>query len=69
MGYKGIYAPRIVPKLDLTADAEYIDNLVMSLCGCKRASVQFIRAYMCMLYLQNDIFLTDIIGYDRLKFS
>ena len=25
--------------------------------------------YMDMLYLRNDIFLTDIIGYDRLKFS
>ena len=25
--------------------------------------------YTDMLYLHNDIFVTDIIGYDRLKFS
>ena len=44
--------------------AEYVVN------GCKRATVQFYYMDMfTMLYLHNDIFLTDIIGYDRLKFS
>jgi len=35
----------------------------MSICGgCKRAKVQFIT--WGMLYLHNDIFVTDIVGCD-----
>ena len=41
----------------------------MSICGCNCAAVQFIARITGMLYLRDDIFLTDIIGCDRLKFS
>jgi len=57
-----------LPKLDLTTDAEYVANLV--LCQYVIVNVQQCsssRAYA--IYLLNDIFLTDIIGNDRLKFS
>ena len=60
------FIPLKMPKLNLTTDAEYVANLVnIKLCGCKHATVQFIT-WLC--YLHNDIFLTDIIGYDQLKF-
>jgi len=62
-GYKGIYTPKL-PKYDLTTDAEYVelDNLVsvcMWLQTCNNA----------VYYIRNNIFLTDIIDYDGLKFS
>jgi len=44
------------------ADAEYVADLVNV--SCKRAVCD-----MGMLYLHNDIFLTDIIDCARLKFS
>ena len=50
-------------KLDLTADAEYIANLVISTCRFNRATVQLIT---CICYVST-FFLTDIISHDRLK--
>jgi len=41
----------------------------MSIRGCKRATMNGAVYYMGMVYLHNDMFLTDIIGHDRLKFS
>jgi len=38
------------------------------MCDCKRARVQFITC-LHVLYLRNDIFITDIVGYDRLKIT
>jgi len=55
------------PKLHLTADAEYVANLVnvnMWLWTCNSAVY-----YVGMAYLYNDIFLTDIIGHDQANFS
>jgi len=40
----------------------------MPLCGCKRATVHAVY-HRGMLYVHNDIFLTDIKGYDQLKFT
>jgi len=56
-----------LPKLDLTADAKYVANLLnvnMWLQMCNNAVY-----YIGMVYPHNDIFLIDIAGYDRLKFS
>jgi len=56
-----------LPKWDLTTDAEYVANLVNVntwLYTCNSAVYR-----MDMLYLHNDIFLTDIIIYDRLKYN
>jgi len=39
----------------------------MSVCGCKPCNSAVY--YTGMQYSHNDIFLTDVIGYDRLKFS
>jgi len=65
-GIKGFMTPKL-PKLDLTTDSEYIAILVKVICGCKRVTVQFIT---CVCYTDLTTFLlTDIIGYDRLKFS
>jgi len=53
--------------LYLPTDANYVANLVnvtMWLETCNSAVY-----YMCMLQMHNDIFLTDIIGSDRLKFT
>jgi len=52
-------------KLDLTTDAEYVANLVPVMPICGNSAVY----HMGTLYLHNDIFPTDTIGYDRLKFS
>jgi len=41
----------------------------MSTCGCKRAAVKSVLQGYAILALHNDIFLIDIVGYDRLKFS
>ena len=70
MRIQGIYPspPQKKPKFDLTTDAEYVANLV---------SCQFVVLYMLQysllhgyaMCMHNDIFLTDIVGYDRLKFS
>jgi len=49
-----------------STDAEYAANLVGK---CQRATVQFIAWICCRAYLHNDIFLTDMTGYDWLKFS
>jgi len=43
-----MYTPTKLPKLDLTADAEFVANLL----GCKRATVQFVT-WVYMLYLHN----------------
>jgi len=54
-------------KLYLPTDANYVANLVnvtMWLETCNSAVY-----YMCMLQMHNDIFLTDIIGSDRLQFT
>ena len=59
-GYK--FIPSKLPKLDLTADAEYVANLVKKKCQCTVANVQ-----KCSLLLHNNIFLTGIIRYDQLK--
>jgi len=62
-GHTGIYTPKL-PKLDLTIDAEYAANLVnVNRWLYKRVTVQFV---MGTLNPHNDIFLTDIIGYDPL---
>jgi len=45
---------------DLITYAEYVANLV---------NVVVNVYYMRMLYLHNDILLTFVTGYDRLKFS
>jgi len=60
-----------LPKLDFTTGVKYVINLglVNIDIGCKRATVQFIIWVCYRPYLHNDIFLTDITGYDRLKFS
>ena len=60
---KWIYTSTL-PKLDLTTDAQHVANLVnvpMLLLTCNSAVY-----YMGMLYLHNDIYLTDIVGCDRL---
>jgi len=61
-------------KLDLAADvSEYVANLVNAN-GCKRATLLFITWVIYwpwgpwLMPVYNDILLTDIIGYDRLKF-
>ena len=50
----GLVPPKL-PKFDLTTDAEYVANLVY----VKKSIAVY---YMGMLYLHNDIFLTDLIG-------
>ena len=62
----GGFIPPKLPKLGLTSNTEYVANLVNVSMWFKRATVQFITRVYAM---QNDIFLTDIAGYDRLKFS
>jgi len=49
-----------LPEFDLTNDA----NMLL----IKRATVQFIT-WTCYTAVHNDIFLTAITMYDRLKFS
>jgi len=48
--------------LDLTTDAEYVANLAKK-CQCVIVNVQ----QCSLLRGHNDIFLSDIIAYDRLK--
>jgi len=62
-GIKGFISQNL-PKLDLPTDAEYVANLV----NVGRATVCLLHGF-AVLYLHNDIFLTDIEGYDRLKLS
>jgi len=50
--------------LDLTNDAQYYANLVNVNMWLSTSEVY----YMATPYPHNDIFLTDIISYDRLKF-
>jgi len=54
-------------ELELTTDAEYVANLVNVNVWLSTGNIAV--HYTGMLYLQNDIFLTDITGYDWLKFS
>ena len=51
-----------LPNLVLTTDAQYVANLV-------NVSMTYNSAVYYVLYQHNDICLTDIIGYDRLKFG
>jgi len=51
--------------LDLTTDAEYVANLVDVNVGV--ANVKQCRLLRGYIYLIDDIFLTDIIGYYRLN--
>jgi len=65
-GYKGIYIQPKLPKLVLTTDAEYVANLVnvnmwLSMCN---STVCYMGRPM-----HHYIFLIDMAGYDRLKFS
>jgi len=60
------FMPLKLPKLYLTTEAELLMKQI-SICGCKRAAGQFFN--ICLLYVHNDTFLTDITGCDRLKFS
>ena len=64
MTHKGIYTSKI-SKINLTTDAEYAANLVNVVANVQQCTL--LRGYM--LYLHNDTFLTDIIGYYRLKFG
>ena len=59
------YTPKL-PEFDLTTDTEYVANLV-------NANIDVVVNnsavyYVGMVYLHNDIFLTDMTGHDRLKF-
>jgi len=62
-GMKGLMPPKL-SKLDITTDVANLVNVHMWLWTCNSAVY-----YMGILHLRNDIFVTDIIGYDRLKFS
>ena len=66
-GTQGFIPPVYIPKtakIGLTTDAEYVSNLVNV-----SATVQFIVYTTGMLRPHDDIFLADIIGYDRLEFT
>jgi len=60
MTYNGIYTPKL-PKLYLTTDAKLWPNMLliqyMSICGCKRATVQFIT-WLCYTYITTFLFFT-----------
>ena len=57
-GYKGIYVPKLT-KLDLTTAAEYAANSA-KLSICMVVNVQQCCLLHGMLYIHNNIFLTDI---------
>jgi len=63
-GYKGFIPSKIA---NLTTDAEYVANLVNINMWLSTSDSAVYN--MVMLYLHNDNFLADIIGYDRLKFN
>ena len=50
-GYKGMYTPPKLPKVDLTTDAEYAANLVNVITTCNCPAVQFITwvYYTCIM--------------------
>jgi len=55
---RDLYSPKIGLK---NPDAAFVAKLVnVILYGCKRATAQFITRVYRMLYLHNDIFLTDM---------